>query len=695
MKKIMYVLPVIIIVASFLIQGFIPLSTPQQLSQHSVILQSRTIVPQQGIDKVLTDQLSTAEDHLHYIAQFKQILSDEERASFLAQDIQILDYLPEYAYIVSSPPDKVSVLAQTAFALIGIEPQDKFPPRISNGFRKSAVSPPGFVNLLVKFYDDVSLVDASSLLKENGVTILHEIPSLNTLTVNIPKKAVSSLLNFDEVQWIEEENRDLVEHLNLSRKAVDVEIVQAQPYGLTGVGVDIMQHDGGWANSSHPDLKGRVIIGDNNCGVGPHATFVAGILIGTGFLSNKDLRGMANSSVIDAYCPSNFDYNMTGDIDADYKNAIINKGVDLSSNSWGLVVNQTSECPLMGDYILLSNLYDQLTRGKYSQKKLPIVFSAGNERAYPNNCGTNPGQWENYGNIDPGGQSAKNTLVVGASYSVYGNVTFFTSFGPVDDGRLKPEVMAPGDEIDGPLGITSTQAFSTPPYYSYEEGYGTSASAPHVAGGIALLMEAYRKVHKTNRDFISSTAKALFVQTAKDIAKPGPDYQSGYGVINMTAAALIVLSDTIDKSRNLIIEDNVTDGRTRTYMLIVPQNKKELKVTLAWDDKETSPNAGKTLVNDLDLSFVSPSGTTVYPYVLNNNTPSDPATTGINRIDNLEQVKVTNPQAGNWTVLVKGTIVPVGPQSYSLVNTDLDFKRVICIFKSGTPSGGSGPCSIV
>ena len=170
---------------------------------------------------------------------------------------------------------------------------------------------------------------------------------------------------------------------------------------------------------------------------------------------------------------------------------------------------------------------------------------------------------------------------------------------------------------------------------------------------------------------LPSTFKAILIQTAVDLnrdgtgskIKDGPDFKTGYGLIDAKGAI-----DAIIGPNEMIIEDDIATGQTVQYAVSVEPGMEELKVSLVWDDEPGTPYAVKELVNDLDLVLVDPNGGLHYPWVLDPVNPADAATTGIDRLNNMEQVVVSSPAAGTWMIRVEGYDVPVPVQDYSLIS---------------------------
>ncbi len=337
------------------------------------------------------------------------------------------------------------------------------------------------------------------------------------------------------------------------------------------------------------------------------------------------------------------------DINSDYDEAVNTYNIDISQNSWGTGHG--------GDYDAASKAYDEIIHGKFS-KPIIIVGSAGNQG--PN--------W--YTVRIP--NSAKNTIEVGATNSDDDTLYFNpstgkgSSRGPAADGRIKPDVVAPGDEVGGDGGIVSTIPGNT-----YGVLSGTSMAAPAVSGGVALMLQYWRQTHTEEPNVLPSTIKAILMQTAKDLGNTGPDYSFGYGLIDVNEAIKLIERDTEDNN-DVIFEGSIDDQYDKDPFIIkVPAGENKLKLTLVWDDEPGTTNASKHLINDLDLIVKDPCGVRHYPWTLDptDGNEGNPAVrTQEDHLNNVEQVEVNNPVSGLWTVEVNGPNVPVAPQSYSLVS---------------------------
>ena len=282
-----------------------------------------------------------------------------------------------------------------------------------------------------------------------------------------------------------------------------------------------------------------------------------------------------------------------------------------------------------------------------------------------------------YDSLPGGSSSAKNVLVVGAVADIPGGyqdsagvqMATFSSWGPTDDGRIKPDLVANGTTLYSSL-ATSVDAYGLLS--------GTSMAAPVVTGSLALLQEHYRATHEGNQP-TSATLRALVVHTADEAGDtPGPDYRFGWGLLNTAAAAEVISLDTLDNHR--LQELVLVDGGQVT-LTVSSDGWAPLRVTLAWTDPPgTVPVVAVDpidlmLVNDLDITLTSMvSGPVDYPWVLDGADPTRAAATGINDRDNIEQVLVATPRAGDYLITInhKGTMEN-GSQQFSLIITGATF----------------------
>jgi hypothetical protein len=636
--------------------------------QYTIKLKSRTFIPTPGVRLEDFDATHPA-DNYHVLIQFYDLPNEAQRQALETAGILLLKYIPQNTWTASIKQPTGQLMNELSTTLNFIRwsgpllPSDKVSPDISgNSFGEWAKNGDGTVNLSLRIFTDVDLPEMSERVVARGGEVTEMIPILSKLNIKWPESiSVLELAQEDSIQWIaqapppkEEVNDGLRANLGTDR----VHMPLYSGYGLTGNGINTAIWDGGHVDDTHLDFTGRVIFDDFPVPPSPppygvHATHVAGTMAGAGII-NSLYKGVAPQATIISF---DWDFNIIEH----------NNTHEVSQNSWGYgVSSDNGNCSWYGDYDIDSPDYDDIVTGVLVlDTHIPVVFAGGNERN-DGDCGMSSVlPYINYGNITPGGTTAKNTITVGAINSDNDTMTDFSSWGPTDDGRIKPEVVAPGDESG------SSAIRSTAPGDTYLEMQGTSMSAPAVSGSIALLKEQYNKICSTSIKILPSTLKALLTHTARDLLDDttswynlGPDYASGYGAINIKAAIDML---------PFHVQGNIDHGDLDEYQIVVTRQQ-DLKVTLVWDDPAAALGALSTLMNDLDLELEDPNGVIYHPWVLNPASPADPATTGTDNINIIEQVSVATVSAtmtGTWTIRVRGAHVPAGPQRYSLVSPHL------------------------
>lgn len=470
--------------------------------------------------------------------------------------------------------------------------------------------------------------------------------------------------------------------------------------------------DSGRVLASHLELNGRVTQVDNPGSIDSHSTHVAGTMIAAGL--NPLARGMAFGANLKAY---DFGSNETEMADAASTYLVSNHSYGFTA---GWYFNDTRTTTVKwewhGDTTISDRedykfgFYDSRARTwdriAFNAPYHLIVKSAGN---FHGDNGPGAGQpyylasrnvistrarndQNGYDQISANG-NAKNILTVGAVSNISNGyntpsdvqVANFSSWGPTDDGRIKPDIAAVGVSLLS----TSTRNDS-----SYAALSGTSMSSPNIAGSLLLLQEFYSQ--RNNGQFMrASTLKGLAIHTANEAGgSPGPDYKFGWGLLNVGRAAEVLVNTN---STYLLSERTLEQGQSYSIP-VVASGRGPLVVTISWHDPESvaTPVSAANLnsrtpklINDLDLRVSAPianGGPQIsLPWILNPDAPDQPATTGDNIRDNVEQIVIQNPVPGrSYTITVS--------HKSSLTNAKQDY-ALIASGVGGTAYCTSGPVS--
>lgn len=629
----------------------------QQKNDYSIQLKSGNFIPVENV-LVLTKSSEIFRNSLfnnkyYVIIQFNSLPGTEAKSKLSAAGIQLIDYIPNFAFTaaVSEGIDLNSLRAydiRSVFQLNNI--QKSLPTLLTGSIPEYATKVAGFADINVLTYEKLDRVEVGGAFKNTGAEIIAETPVFRTFTVRIAKENISLLTGFAFIQWLEFiDPPNQTENLP-GRTLHRANILNDGVRNLKGEDMNVGIWDGG-AISPHIDFSpSSRLIQVQAAAVSSHSTHCAGTILGRGII-NPTGRGMAPNATLYSY-----DYN--GDVQAEMAAGIPQYNLMVSSHSYN--DGAGVQCGLTGNnsaYTLRSRNTDINLNNFTSHLH---VHSAGNNQTSCANGWTT---------ITGTGKSAKNNLVV-AAISTTEAMTTFSSFGPVSDGRIKPEISALG------LNVFSTYT----PLNTYGTISGTSMSTPGAAGTVTLLVQAYKQLNGGITP-PSSLIKNIVCNTAKDLGNPGPDYKFGFGCINALQAVRI-----LEQNRYIVNTISTTDIHTNT--IIVPSGAARLRVMITWNDPAATANSNPALVNNLDLS-VSNGTTTTLPWKLDPVNPGNNATRGIDNISNIEQVTIDNPPPGNYNLIVSGTSVPVGPQQYSLT-WSIDQPYIEVIYPNGAESFNPG-----
>jgi hypothetical protein len=370
-------------------------------------------------------------------------------------------------------------------------------------------------------------------------------------------------------------------------------------------------------NTTDIDFKGRYLptpLASNE--VSPHATIMATILAGAGN-SFYTGRGAAWSSTI-----SSSDFaSLLPDTGTSYQRF----NISVQNHSYGTDIENY--------YGADAAAYDATV---VTQPSLLHIFSAGNAGDRTSAAGTYTGI-TGLANLTGSFKMAKNILAVGAVDS-FGIVAPLSSKGPAYDGRIKPELVAFGQE-------------------------GSSGAAALTSGIALLIQQAYKQIHGGQLP-PAALAKAVLINTADDISTAGPDFSTGYGNVNGFKAVNSILQQQY-------FSDNISNGATLQYDITIPPAVRKFSLTLCWTDPPAAANAARALVNDLDIEIQNIVTLEKWqPWVLSSFPHRDSLLLAARRsrdsLNNVEKITIDNPMPGIYRISVHGFSVASAQQSWWL-----------------------------
>jgi len=581
-----------------------------------------------------------------YIVVFDGPVTDEMKESVEKAGAKLVEYLPDDSYLclmTSKTADNLSNV-ECVVDVIQYETNFKIEPELSKKIKGEIEE--GEIEIVISTFDEIQAVEDE--IKKNDGSIITK--SDNLIVASVKNNTVDKLAKYDAVKFIQENVKKKINN-DIATGIIGAET--ASSIGYEGEGEIVCVADSGLDKgipgllngSIHQDFQGRVIDiisdnADNPYGIDElgHGTHVAGSVLGDGTMSNGKIKGTAPKAklIAQAVADSNGHVLYRGLLYKILEKAY-NKGARIHTNSWGADVYgiYTTDC-------------EDLDRFIWDNKDMTVLFSAGNEGD------------EGYPSVGAPG-SAKNCITVGATinYRPYLSESNdpderanFSSYGTVD-GRIKPDVVAPGHNIASTKSSESGAYMPYPGNPNYEYMSGTSMSTPITAGAVAVIREYIRK----NYNIDSPSAALIKAFLINGALSTGADQEKGWGKVS--------LADSLISTRILDDSSSLTVGQTKVYSTgcEVTESDKPLKISLVWTDYPGSSIASKALVNDLDLKVTSPSGSVVYY----GNDFSYPYDTEFDRTNNVENVIIQNPEIGTYKIEVTGYRVPNGPQPFAIV----------------------------
>ena len=666
--------------------------------------------------RVLASRMSAPQEGEHvYAVQFQNHVTREDRQNLTTLGAQILRYLPDDALVVRASAKTARTIEGSSSAIRAVsvfDDQWKISPSLGPANVFSAQTRSTVHVRLFPLKSEKDEQRAQNKLRSlSGVEVMQA--QGRSLIINANRAQIAQIAHDDNVEWIQPNPKFETMHF---RTTDDPEIgadaePQPEPNGdytdLTGYesGTKVMNFDGAWAkgftgknqivamadtgldsgdiNAIHPDFTGKVqtglIFGFFSKSWGDpmgHGTHVAGSVLGSGTQSKGALKGGAHDAMLVAesmWSPMLGGLAVPPKLSDLYDKAYA-AGARVHTNSWGKAAD-------FGGYDSFAQQTDEFMS---SHPDMLIVFAAGNSGVDDNK----DGRIDDNSIGSPG--TAKNVLTVGASKNLVakggiqkmmkelrdgaihwgaepiasshlsenaGGLAAFSSRGPTQDGRIKPEIVAPGTNI---LSTRSHDPAADPLWGPYNKDYtwsgGTSMATPLTSGAVTVI----RQFLVEKRGFTTPSAalmKATIIHSATDLF-PGefgeigkdkgqeilnhrPNTDEGFGLVNVARATSLDTAVMVDERAG------VGAGETLSYPVNV-SGKAHLTATLVWTDAAAADGAAKSLVNDLDLVLV--------------NTANGNQTALNDHVNNTEMIEA-DVAPGSYEVRVKGANVPQGPAS--------------------------------
>ena len=654
--------------------GDVPLSRclPDIPRERQVLLRNRRVVlpAHRSFPRDFpASQVSTLRHTLPFILVCADRADAHLRRQVAETGARVHGFLPANALLIEATQDQLAALQHNPSFHAAVEflPFDKLPPSFA---RRVETEPDAVQELTIVAFAKEDITDLTRLVESlsGQITAVVEESRDSLVRARLPLRRVAELIRHGIVHWVEE----FVQPHVFNDAAVRPGLLDVTPvwnlHGLTGQGQVVALADSGLdtgdINTLHNDLRGRIhkIVHYSEAGyshtadLNGHGTHVAGSIAGGGDLSAGLYRGTAPEATLYVQATGADDgSDSTIALTAEYlykgKNQRVGfrrvwdielYGWRIHSDSWGST-----------DNAVYNSSSRQIDSFLYDNPTMLSVFAAGNSGSKTSTISAEA--------------AAKNVLSVGASQSSRSgysytsftantnSVAYFSSRGPCGDGRIKPDVVAPGTYI---ISTRSYQESAAANYHkiasntNYAFLSGTSMATPLTAGCAALVRQ-WLTERRGQNDPSAALLKAVLMGGTRDITGTAPDVNAGWGLVD--------LGETLypTDGRAVRLEDwiSVALGGSVSYS-ITTTNAAPFDVQLVWIDEQAELSAAKQLVNDLDLSVTRASdGAT---WLGNGGATAD-------ELNNVESVRIANAAAGTYVVKIDGSKL-VSPYSGN-VNT--------------------------
>ncbi|MBR4821516.1 S8 family serine peptidase [bacterium] len=594
-----------------------------------------------------------------YLAQPVKNFTIEERKAVTDLGLSFYGHVPPNAYVLEGTEKQISELKENfSFLYLG-----EFLPEYKTVCELDPIASASYQRrVLVTVTRSEFLPSVEKVLDKEGVK--YEVASETfcpSLIARLTAAQIARLAKMGEVASIENYS-DPVAMNDVARSDYCCNLEDLIMDGYDGSTQTVCLHDTGLDNGDvdniHPDFKGKRVSGRATSGVANerggydkwydssgHGTHVAGSMCGNGSASDGQFKGMAPAAsifVLAAGGAAGIYAGTDSDLEITYE-----EGARIMNNSWGSKSDN-------GAYNNISRTYDTLI---WNHPDYTVCFASGNWNTkldLPTECTLSKGA------------CSKNAITVGASESYrptespdacpdngrYQGLFSLSGRGPCSDGRVKPDIVAPGSCI---YSCNASREHTSVRSEYYVSKTGCSMSSP-IAAGCAAVIRDYLVKNRGVDSPSASLVKAIMLCGARtlypgqfggflEVPDSRPNYAEGHGQVNIQQSLEPIDGDMLFEEFTL----NETGSAVTNYF--EKYNENDLAVGLVWSDYPGTIGAAKALVNDLDLTVIAPNG----------------ARSNLDdHINNVEVIRLSGP-AGRYTVIVRGTNIMSGPQPCSLV----------------------------
>ncbi|UXI69996.1 S8 family serine peptidase [Tahibacter amnicola] len=644
---------------------------------------------------------TTADGAGLHLVQFIGPAKQAWREAIEQQGLRVLQYYPNDTFLVWGRMDSVAETARQPFV------------RWQGGFladykiNRDLHGRTGLIgNVDVHFYNDGNVKGLIDKLKGLGAHVITHAPAQPDKAffdawIKVDASQLEKIAQLPQVVWMgyasptiqfddEMSNQIIAGNYNGANAPQLGYAPWLTTFAYNGTGVIWAVTDTG-SDLGHPDLAPRIVggfsmpgcaapNGDDEQG-GGHGTHVAGIIAGvglgdgTGPGAEADAAGFLYGLGV---APGTSLYPIcTGENWPPLNGWQELSKLGLAGNAIGTNASWTTGEGTAHGYQASERTFDMMIRdGDFdaaNNQPYIIAFSAGN---------SGPGA-----STLTAPKEAKNPIIVASSTNFRAGainaISGFSSRGPAVDGRVLPNVSAPGESIASArrragASLCGTEIAGTATHYALCSG--TSMAAPHVSGSIALITQWWRAQH-AGATPSPAMAKALLVNGAIDMATADvPNNNEGWGRVNLANTIDATMQQfTVDQS--IVLDDA---GQNQQWTVGVANPSKPVRITLAWTDAPGAVGANPALVNNLDLE-VSHAGNTYKGNVMTAGVSSTGGTADAK--NNVENVFLPAGAGGAVTIRVNATNLPGDGIPGSGDATDQDF-ALVCDNCAVTPMFG-------